>query len=266
MSILLSLYTKDGIVFAADKNLTLRQIDTGKQTILEGDLTKVLMWPNRRAVVGFVGLAQLEDLKTDEWLRIFIAETRNFNSLEATASLLGERLNSVVGTIRGSVAEYRLMIHLGGFESIDNIPTPVMYTITNIPELDGKGGYASATRHFDIVEVFRPAYESWPDPSEYPSEIRERLEEMENRDHFLWFNNGDMYPAFNIFKAAMYAALRIVKRDYAKTETWTLFDWQAWAKMCIELHGLYYRHNLPADKRVVGGGVDIGIIPWPTNP
>lgn len=263
MSILLSLYTKDGIVFAADKNLTWAD---KAQVVFEGHLTKVLVWLNRKAVIGFVGLAHgLEDLQMDEWLRIFIAETREFQTLREVADILSQRLQTAYSRLRVRSPKPPLIIHLGGFDSVGDVQTPMLYVVTNVPGLDGNGGYLPTRSKFAWNEEVRPQFENWPTPSKYPEEIRQRFREMEERDHFLWFNNGDRYPAFNIFKGALYAAFSIVRQAYGSSSKapWTLFDWQAYAKMAVELHGLYYRHTLPPHQRVVGGGVDMCSIPWP---
>ncbi len=266
MSILVSLYVKDGIVFAADKNLTLTLTKKGEQssTVLEGELTKVLLWPNRKAVVGFVGLAELEDLKMDEWLRIFIAETRDFDVLGVVADLLRERLDSAFARLGAHDPSRRLLIHLGGFEVVDGVQTPMLYLVTNVPGMDEKGEYLPAQPAFNCTEEVRRKYESWPSPSKYPEEVYQRFAEMEQRDHFLWFNNGDRLRAFNTFKGALFAALSVVHDAYDPGAARTLFYWQAYAKMAIELHALYYKHTLLPNQRVVGGGVDMRSIPWPS--
>ena len=263
MSILLSLYTKDGIVFAADRNLTLSE--AGVQVVVEGYKTKVLMWPNHRAIVGFVGLAELEHLEMDEWLRIFIAETRNFTTLTDVANLLIQRLNEAYSRLHVPTPKPPLIIHLGGFEAISNVQTPMLHVVTNVPGLTDEGGYQPTREQFEASEQVRPQFESWPSPNKYPKEVRQRLAEMEERDHFLWFNNGDKYAAFNVLKGALYAALAYVHHNLESSAptTRSLFDWQAYAKIAVELHGLYYRHTLPGDQRYVGGGVDMCSIPWP---
>jgi len=66
MSILLSGYYPEGIVFAADKNATITYVrSSGQKRHVEPTATKVLSWPYRKAVVGFVGLGTLVGLELD---------------------------------------------------------------------------------------------------------------------------------------------------------------------------------------------------------
>lgn len=258
MSILLSLYVKDGIVFAADKNVTLSDAKSGQQVVLEGDLTKVLLWPNRKAVIGFVGLAELEDLSMDDWLRLFIAETRDFQHLGDVADLLGERFQAKIPK-----SKPLLIVHLGGFELVDGIQTPMHYVVTNLAELAPNGTYQGTRPIFDVTEQLKPYFEGYKNPSKYPDEVRKRFAEMEQRDHFQWFNNGTRYDAFNAFKGALFVALSAIRQVDAPESPYTLSDWIIYAKMAVELHGSYFRHAYVADKRVVGGGADVCSIPWP---
>jgi hypothetical protein len=258
MSILLSLYVKDGIVFAADKNVTLSDAKSGQQTVLEGDLTKVLLWPNRKAVIGFVGLAELEDLSMDDWLRLFISETRDFQHLKDVADLLCERLQAKVPK-----SKPHLLMHLGGFELIAGIHTPMLYLITNVIGLAPKGDYQETSPIFNVTEDLKSRFEGYKNPSKYPDEVRKRFAEMEERDHFQWFNNGTRYDAFNTFKGALFAALRAIREIDDPKTPYTLSDWIIYAKMAVELHGSYFRNAYVPDKRVVGGGADVCYIPWP---
>jgi hypothetical protein len=258
MSILLSLYVKDGIVFAADKNLTLSDLKSGQQTVLEGDLTKVLLWPNRKAVIGFVGHAELEDLSMDDWLRLFIAETRDFQHLRDVADLLCEKFQAKVPKSRP-----RLLVHLGGFELVDGIQTPMLYLITNVIDLAPKETYQGTSSKFNVTENFKPEFEGYENPSKYPDEVRKRFAEMEERDHFQWFNNGTRYAAFNALKGGLFAALSAIRQIDNPNSPYTLSDWIIYAKMAVELHGSYFRNAYVPDKRVVGGGAEVCYIPWP---
>jgi hypothetical protein len=83
MSILLSAYYPEGIVFVADKNATIRhRSSSGERRFVESTATKVLSWPRRRAIVGFVGLGTLASLPMDEWMRVFIGGTYDFNDID----------------------------------------------------------------------------------------------------------------------------------------------------------------------------------------
>lgn len=73
MSILLSAYYPEGIVFAADKNAAIHyKTRAGRRKFVGPTATKVLSWPYRKAIVRFVGLGKLADLTLDQWMWIFI--------------------------------------------------------------------------------------------------------------------------------------------------------------------------------------------------
>jgi hypothetical protein len=92
MSILLSAYYPEGIVYVADKNMTiLHNSQSGVRKYVEPG-TKVLSWPHKRAIVGYVGLGQLAGYSLDEWLRIFIAETRDFSDIRRLAQKLRNKI------------------------------------------------------------------------------------------------------------------------------------------------------------------------------
>ena len=88
MSILVSIYFPEGIVFAADKNITF-PYDTPygtDQDVEVGAATKAIPWAYHRAVVGYCGLGQLAGLGIEEWMRQFVAQTRDFGDLASVAS------------------------------------------------------------------------------------------------------------------------------------------------------------------------------------
>ena len=92
MSILLSAYYPEGMVFVADKNATITYEGLGRKHV-EPTATKALAWPFQKAIVGFVGLGRLAGgLTMDEWMRVFIAETREFDDIDKAANKLRDRI------------------------------------------------------------------------------------------------------------------------------------------------------------------------------
>jgi hypothetical protein len=72
MSILIVEVLSEGLIFAADRNITASYLDgTSKQTDRR---PKVLKWPNERAMVGFVGVARLNNQPIHEWMQKFIED------------------------------------------------------------------------------------------------------------------------------------------------------------------------------------------------
>jgi hypothetical protein len=265
MSILLSLYTKDGIIYAADRNLTMSE--KGEEVILESEMTKVLLWPKRKAVIGFVGQAEIpsEELLMDEWLRIFIGETRGFRSLKDVANLLCMRIqNAFVQSQYLLENQPRLIMHLGGFEEVEGFQTPMLYLITNVPGMSGSN-YHPARPTFNVTEEVRSKFERRHMLDRYPDKIQSSFMEMEEHQNVMWFNNGTRLDAFNHFKGALLKALDVIRDEYRPhpSSSRTLFDWEVYAKMAVELHSSYFKHRYGRNKRYVGGGVDMCSIPWP---
>jgi hypothetical protein len=77
MSILVVQLVREGLLFGADRNITTTvRLGTGPQgTVIasgQAPRPKVLKWPNRPVVVGYVGRARIAGRYTDEWLYDFI--------------------------------------------------------------------------------------------------------------------------------------------------------------------------------------------------
>lgn len=218
MSILLSAYYPEGIVFVADKNATIHyKTPAGERKFVEPTATKVLSWPYRKAIVGFVGPGKLADLTLDEWMRIFIAGTRDFDDIGQLARGMRDQIQRDFDSDfqpSVDVSNAHLVIHLGGFTVKEDVPVPVMYHIWNHGDTDPKTGqYPPAERTFYISEDIERDFtkRGWPNPSDYPTRIRDRLQNMINERPFLWYNNGANLGAFNTFKAFLWHALLTVK-------------------------------------------------------
>jgi hypothetical protein len=75
---------------------------------------KVLKWPNREVVVGYVGRAEVaEDEYTDEWLYKFVG--RNLDTDLSLRQLAVNLKNDLEYDLRGKVADEPMVLHLGGF-------------------------------------------------------------------------------------------------------------------------------------------------------
>ena len=153
MSILLSAYFPEGIVFAADKNTTLfyeTSLGTYQDTEV-GAATKVITWPDRKAVVGYCGLGELRGLRMEEWFRQFVAHTRDFDDLGSVALQMRQMIQQDFDQDyppNAPVEDARLIIHIGGFSVENGIHVPVMYYMSNVPGMDRHAKYAKAIREF----------------------------------------------------------------------------------------------------------------------
>jgi hypothetical protein len=268
VSILLSGYYPEGIVFAADKNATITHLSENMQKrYVESSATKVLCWPHCKAIVGFVGLGTLAGLDLDEWMRTFIAGHRDFDDIDSLA-------NELKGTIQHDfdidysegtdISEAHLVIHLGAFDMKQGIPVPVMYHIWNHGEIDGRtGDYPPAQRTFDLSEDVERDFMQCPSPEDYPQRVQQRLQRMVDERRYLWFSNGANIGAFQVFRDFIWHALYSIQDAGFAPKIEGLAARVAFCKMAVEVFGSYFTHHYDPNERIVGGGVDVVSIPWP---
>src|SRR5688572_13766051 len=160
MSILLVELLPQGIIFGADRNIswsTERVI--GKQTVVQNlghtQRPKVLRWPRNKALLGYVGAAQIAGMPCDEWLYDFIGRNFEYESLETLAETLRSevelqrKLDEATGDPDG------LLIHLAGFERAADKWSPRVWFIRNVWGME-QGGYTDFRREFQkSEEVFK---------------------------------------------------------------------------------------------------------------
>jgi hypothetical protein len=109
MSILLVEIVPQGIVFGADRNVTHSRVmqkrfeQDGKSVIEireeifgQSQRPKVLRWPQRKAVIRYVGAAEISGMPTDEWLYDFIGNNLSFSSFENLSETLRLALGPAV--------------------------------------------------------------------------------------------------------------------------------------------------------------------------
>ncbi len=266
MSILLSSYYPEGIVFVADKNATITQIPSGKKHV-EPTATKVIAWPFQKAVVGFVGLGRLAGrLPMDEWMRIFIAETRVFDDIGRIAHKLRDRIQEDFDKdypMATDIRKNHLVIHLGGFTTKNGTQTPVMYHIWNHGDIDPNTGYPVAERNFKISEDIEENFRSQTKSNNYPVGVRDWLQSKVNDEGYQWYNNGANLAAFNTFKHVIWHSLRALQVEGFAPNSSGLNQRIAFCKMAVEVFSSFFTHYYPPEERAVGGGVDTVYIPWP---
>jgi hypothetical protein len=266
VSILLSAYFPEGIVFAADKNVTMLYSLRGgvAQEVEVGIATKVIPWANRRAVVGFAGLGQLAGLPMWEWMRQFAAQTRDFEDLTVLARDLREAIQRDFGQDHSDTVDTELpglIVHLGGFKRQSGVVVPAMYYIANVRGFDECGKYESARRNFN-----EPSDELAPALARVGvDEFRGWLEQKYRRGGLLWFNNGLYFQAFNALKSALWQALTAIRTSPCNFLALnpTLDDRIAYCRMAVELFGSFFQHHFVPSHRGVGGGVDVEWVVWP---
>jgi hypothetical protein len=267
MSILLSAYYPEGLVYVADKNIT-ETVDApiGSKKFVDPTGTKVLSWPNRKAIIGSVGVAELAEYSMEEYLRIFIAGTRDFTDIEQLANQFKDQVQVDFSNEFSTqeVFDKQCIFHLGGFTKKDGASVPVLYHIWNYRgKADAEGVYPPGERIFNISEDIKIAFQNLGYTADYPHKTRDGLQKMIDQNQYLWFNNGLNLGAFNLFKDVLWQTLHILEKTPFALDTPGINGRVAFCRMAVELFGSYYTYHKFPDERAVGGGSDAVYIPWP---
>lgn len=264
MSILVVQVLPQGIIFGADRNITETRVTSdasGKSvTIVRGQSQrpKVLRWPNRKALVGYVGAATIGGIPTDEWLYEYIGDHLEFSDFEALAHDLTESVQKQRAIDEGQRAPEALIIHLAGFEERDSQQVPVVWYIRNPHERED-GNYVDIRKEFLCTEEF------WCYFSEVPaSQIREHLEQLASQNRPFWFHQGLDLGTFNTLEMFLRGAFALLCEAHpAHSFPQTLREWQRHLKMAILTYGAYYEAFRGAGEQYVGGGADAVRLDWP---
>lgn len=265
MSILVVEILPQGIIFGADRNITSEETDVrgGATYNIQGQTQrpKVISWPHRRALLGYVGAAEIGGIPTDEWLYNFIGDNIDFQDF----TILSEKLRKQVEDQRRIDEDNRtaepLIIHLGGFEKRSDSYVPVIWHIRNCYALNNLG-YRDFRKEFQCSEAFHVH----PDFINIaPRDIPMRLASLANEFAPFWFHQGMDLGTFNMLRLSNEAAVRALiheKHPSFKTPQ-TLSDWEMHVRFLILYFSAYFQAFRGPSEQYVGGGVDIISMDWP---
>jgi hypothetical protein len=274
MSLLLVELVPQGIVFGADRNI--HSEEKGTPEFIDGadgksyyevlhryysqaPRPKVLRWPKRKALIGYVGEAQINRTPTDEWLYDFIGDHPQIDSFETIAESLRQAVERQRRIDEGTSDPQPIIIHLAGFEERDGIQLPAVWVIRNDhdpPKLK------------DIRKEYVKEDCLWLESHDWyvpPQNLRKHLSDLAARFKPFWFHQGIDLPTFNLLEAFLKAGLRELYRsgllDLRGPQN--LEDWERQVRMSVLMYGAYYQAYQKPYEQYVGGGVDTVSIPWP---
>ena len=266
MSILVIQVLSKGIIFGADRNITY----TEKQTInnknekvvfikeAQSQRPKVLMWPNKKALFGYVGAATIAGLSTDEWFYSFIGENLLFESLKHLSKKLCAEVEKQRKIDEAENDAQPLIIHLAGYEKQDDYYVPFVWFIRNAYQLDSNG-YSDFRKEYLCTEEF---WKYFPDTQ--PKDIKNRLIEKENNFKPFWFHQGFDLGTFNTLEAFLHEAFKWLSQNHPKHKFPTsLLEWEQNLKMSILTYESYFQSFNKINEQYVGGGVDTVKLFWP---
>jgi len=264
MSILVVQVLPQGIIFGADRNITETQVTTDSGiciiTIVQGQSQrpKVLRWPNRKALVGYVGAATISGMPTDEWLYEYIGEHLDFESFEMLAHDLRDRVQKQRTIDEGNREPEILLLHLAGFEQRNSYQVPVVWYIRN-PRGIENGYYTDIRKDFLCDEVF---WSRFTDVS--PDRVRRQLKQLASKNQPFWFHQGLDLGTFNTLEAFLRSGLaRLCETHPDLSFPSSLGEWEQHLKMTILTYGAYYQAFKGPGEQYVGGGSDTVCLAWP---
>jgi hypothetical protein len=190
VTLLVSLYTSRGIVFAADSQITAEaQPGSGTQRLEpQAKLQRVRRVGIARAggVIGYFGLAEMNRRPMDEWLRERIDHFSGSRTVEDFAVFIRDELRAAATTRERHVVSG---FHIGGFEERGGVAVPVFHFLRNTTEFDETTGVHSNFVDYWTEEHFPKHYAR----GVVPTAIRSALRDHELRERFpFWLRNGDL--------------------------------------------------------------------------
>lgn len=273
MSILLVELVPQGIIFGADRNISVEDKkiayeDKGEERpfieqhhyhYYHSPRPKVLRWPGRKALLGYVANdATLGGMPTDEWLYDFIGDHLNFTNFMDLAESLRSRVEAQRRIDEGGNEPEPLIIHLGGFEERDGIQVPIIWVIRNAHAPTGMDDWR---KEFLKEEAFWSIFEH----TIPAKDIRDYLKIRAINSEPFWFHQGFDLGTFNLLEAFLKAALRELQLNKLVDEhgPQTSLDWERRVRMSILMYGAYFQAYKEPHEQYVGGGADTVSIPWP---
>ncbi|MEP7341527.1 MAG: hypothetical protein ABI977_27595 [Acidobacteriota bacterium] len=274
MSILVVELVPEGIVFGADRNIS--DTHVGPVEVLEDSAqgrfieqphyhyfqssgAKILRWPKRKALIGYVGEAIIGGTPSDEWLYDFIGENINFDNFTGLAESLRRGVEDERRKDEGEENPRALIIHLAGFEEREGIQVPAVWVIRN----DHDPPYLK-----DLRKEFLAIDCIWPDlakASLAPQDFRNHLTERAMKYNPLWFHQGIGLATFNLLEEILRIGLRELDlfREVSLQSPKGLPYWERQVRLSVLLYGAYFQAFKEPFEQDVGGGADVLSIPWP---
>jgi hypothetical protein len=253
MSILLVELVPQGIIFGADRNISSEEKEIKHEDRAEDGVyieqhhthyyqsprPKVLRWPKRRALLGYVGESQICGMHTDEWLYDFIGEHVEFDNFEVLATELKQLVEEQRRIDEGDDKAEELIIHLAGFEEREGIQVPACWVIRN--DHSRPPNYLSDIRKaFEAVDCLWTGYAAL---GVAPKDIRAYLSVQASKFDPLWFHQGYELGAFNLLEAFLKASLKLLYENKLVDHNCpqTLIEWEQQVKMSILMYGAYFQ-------------------------
>lgn len=255
MSAILIRLFADGIVFGADRNVTVNGVCDGSVTT-----DKVCKSANGNVLIGSIGEGELGG----KWALEQITEVVDAYA-DAPLAIIAKEVQSAVYHQRkdddkGKSSPGEQIVNLAGFEERDGVIVPECYYISNCYELTEKGTYDDVRQEFGCSPEVKIQSDQWELPAK---DLRERLRALQNGPRPFGFQHSINLAKFNVLdQYARSTVDSLLKIDPALLPV-SLEDWAKQIGLSLRLFGAYYQTYEPDDKQFVGGGADVVYVPWP---
>lgn len=253
MSIFVAEVLSDGIVFAADKNVTIATLDVQGNVVAEvQDIgSEILRWPKRKALLGYVGCANIAGKTMHEWLYDIVGEHIDFTEPADVANDLRDGLQNVIG----GPGSPETIVQFATFVRRQGHIVPEYWHITNIHGLAANGEYLPASPTFVASERLLGVHLQG---QATPDTIRHVLANAPFE-----FRQGLNLRLFNTVSAGVKQAFAALQGAGHLPPPQNLADWERHTRMWVLIYGAYYDAFGEPGQRYVGGGADVLSIPWP---
>jgi hypothetical protein len=263
MSLLVAYLVPEGIIFAADRNLS---APAGGRMVNVGEAAKVLSWPDGRAILGYVGRATVAGEPAETWLQRFINDYPKTDNLRAVCRDLAEALEHAARDVpRG---ERGMIVHVGGFDrrDPDALALPLIFYVRDI-EVQPDGSSKRLLRFESRDELKRREYFG----TKTGAQIRAALRATTPANPIPWFSfrQGFDLSAFNeLDKALWWFRGRLVagaSRAREHPPPTSIAEWTKFVKLSVLGYQAYFQAFYEPDEQLVGGSVDVVSLDWPSR-
>lgn len=255
MSLLIANVVPEGLIFAADRNLSA----DGLKVCEESKLVKV-----GDVVAGYVGQARAGGTPMCDWLSDYLDRHRE-DSLREAGPALAEELEATFSAVpprqRGTI------VHVGGFEEgKDGRPLPVIWYVRDAEiQTDGSVRLLGKFKARDEFKVDVPGPAYFGDAT--GEEIRERLRRAPTPLPWAGFRQSwDLAVFGNLDELVWFFAGRLldgIARETTHSPPTTIEEWEPFMRFPVLAYAAYFEAFYPPGQRPVGGGVDVESVPWP---
>jgi hypothetical protein len=256
MSTFIAYLLADGIVFAADRNITVS--DQRGVSLYQEEAPKIFRWPTGDALVGYVGAAELDHQPMESWLPDFISRHPKVHDPGSVAHALRQEVQDCMD----KAPLEALFVQFAAFAKRDEVIVPEYWHITNVHGMDEKvtGRYDPPRRDFGCSEEMGKKAATVP-----ATDLRRVLKQYADAYDPRWFHQSIELGIFNLLEAGAKAAFNDLQKKGLLSAPQSLTDWERHARFWILQYGAYFGAFYPHNEQYVGGGADVLSIPWPTH-